>query len=150
MSRRKKITILAVFAIGLLLILWFKLPFERTYTASLVRSGAEESPLYGQTVDVTVHVRVQRYFLRSPTHSGTVTVEGDTYSTVGGNIVPTYTLSGAFENTDSFTMVCSEWQGNYLRTRCVAQIEDGQIVEVYLRDKTDAFAGRYIPADSSR
>ncbi len=150
-SKRKKIAILTVFAIGLALIVWFKLPFEKTYTATLVRTGAEESPLYGETVNVTVQVRVQRYFFQSPTHTGTVTVEEDTYSNnYGGNLVPTFSLTGAFENTDTFVMVCSEWQGNYLQTRCIAQIEDGQIIEVYLRDKTGAFAGRYCPEEILR
>ena len=149
-SRRKKMAILAVFVLGLALIVWFKLPFERTYTATLVRSAEEDAVLYGETIDVTVNVRVQRYFFRAPTHDGTVTVENDTFSNEGGNLVPTFSLTGAFESTDSFTMSCYEWQGSYMLTRCVAIIDDGEITHLHLRDKSGASAGQYAPANDSQ
>lgn len=150
-SRKKKIVILAAFVLGLLLIVWFKLPFERTYTATLVRSVEGDAALYGETIDVTVNVRVQRYFFRAPTHDGTVTVEGDTFSNEGGgNLVAEFSLTGAFESTDSFTMSCYEWQGSYMLTRCVAIIDDGEITHLHLRDKTGASAGQYAPANDSQ
>ncbi|MBQ8747205.1 MAG: hypothetical protein IJZ08_04985 [Clostridia bacterium] len=149
-SRRKKIAILAVFVIGLALIVWFKLPFERTYTAALVRTDAGDVELYGETVDVTVTVRVQRYFFRSPAHSGTVTVGNETFSNEGGNLVPTFSLTGAFESTDSFTMSCYEWQGSYVLTRCVAIIDDGEIIHLHLRDKSGASAGQYAQTNDSQ
>lgn len=150
-SRKKKIAILTVFVIGLLLIVWFKLPFERTYTATLVRTDAGDVELYGEMIDVTVNVRVQRCFFRAPTHDGTVTVEGDTFSNEGGgNLAPTFSLTGAFESTDSFTMSCYEWQGSYMLTRCIALVDDGQITHVHLRDNTGVSAGQYAPANDSQ
>lgn len=149
-SRKKKIAILSVFALGLLLILWFKLPFERTYTATLVRSAEGDAVLYGETIDVTVNVRVQRYFFRSPAHSGTVTVGNETFSNEGGNLVPTFSLTGALESTDSFTMSCCEWHGSYMLTRCVAIIDDGEITHLHLRDKSGVSAGQYAPANDSQ
>lgn len=149
-SKQKKLAILAVFVIGLVLIVWFKLPFEKTYTATLMRTDAGDIELYGELIDVTVRVRVQRYFFRAPTHIGTVTVEDDTFSNEGGNLVPTFSLTGAFESTDSFTMSCYEWQGSYMLTRCIALVDDGQITHVHLRDKTGASAGQYSPANNSQ
>ena len=149
-SRRKKMAILAVFAVGLALIVWFKLPFERTYTATLVRTDAGDVELYGELIDVTVNVRVQRYFFHSPVHSGTVTVGNETFSNEGGNLVPTFSLTGALESTDSFTMSCYEWQGSYMLTRCVAIIDDGEITHLHLQDKTGASAGQYAPANDSQ
>lgn len=142
-TKRKKTVILVGIFIGIALLIWFKMPYQRTYTAELMLHDAGEAALYGTLVDVTVDVRVQRYFLRSPTHEGTVTVEGDTFSTPGGTLVPTFSLLGALENTASFTLVCSEWQGNYLLTRCVADVENGMITSVYLRDEAGVYAGQY-------
>ncbi len=142
---RKKRIILVFAFVGILLLVWFKLPFTRTYTATLMMTDAGEVSLYGETVDVSVNVRVQRYFFKSPTHNGTVTVEGDTYSTGGGNLVPTFSLTGAFERTDSFTMACYEWHGSYMLTRCIARVEGGQIVNVYMQDTQGVYAGQYGP-----
>ncbi|MBR2848832.1 MAG: hypothetical protein IKB87_05195 [Clostridia bacterium] len=142
-TRRKKIAILMAFVIGIVAIIWFKLPFERTYTETLVQTDAGETALYGETIDVSVHVRVKRYFFRSPTHEGTVTVEGDTFSNVNGTFVPTFSLTGAMEDPSSFLMVCSEWQGSYLLTRCIAHVEDGMITHVYLKDGAGVYAGQY-------
>ncbi len=144
-SSGKKIAILVVFVLGLLLIVWFKLPFERTYTATLMQTAEGDVSLYGDRFDVTVNVRVQRYFLQSPTYSGTVTVDGETFSNEGGNLTPTFSLTGAFESTDAFTMSCYEWHGSHMLTRCIALIDDGQITHVHLRDTTGASAGQYGP-----
>ncbi len=144
-SQRKKTAIIIGIAAGLILLIWFKLPFQLTYTAALVRTDEGETALYGETVDLTVHVRVQRYFFRSPTHEGTVNVDADTFSTVGGTLVPTFSLTGALEDPSSFHLVCSEWQGNYLLTRCIAHVESGVITNVYLRDETGVYAGQYGP-----
>ncbi len=144
-SGRKKIFILVGLLAGVILLVWFKMPYQKTYTASLYRTDAGETALYGDTVDVTVHVRIRRYFFRSPTHDGTVTVNGDTFSTPGGTLVPTYSLTGAFEDPSSFLLACSEWQGNYLLTRCIALVERGEITHLHLRDNAGVYAGQYGP-----
>ena len=149
-SQKKKTVILVGILIGIAILVWFKLPYQRIYTAVLYLTDAGETAPYGETVDVTVHVHVQRYFLRSPTHEGTVTVQGDTFSTVGGTLVPTFSLTGALEDPSSFHLVCSEWQGSYLLTRCIAFVENGVIENVYLRDDAGVYAGQYgpLPKDS--
>ena len=144
-SRKKKIVILALFFVGLLALIWYKIPYEKTYTAELMIREEGERPMYGNLIDVEVRVKVQRYFFYDTVHTGTVIVEGDRYETPKKieKVLSPMNMMGAFLNTDSFTLFCSEWHGDYLLTRCIAAVSNGKIVNVYLVDDAGVYAGQY-------
>lgn len=144
-SRKKKIVILALFFVGLLVLIWYKLPYEKTYTAELMIRDEGERPMYGNLVDVEVRVKVQRYFFYDTVHTGTVIVEGDRYETPKKieKVFSPLNMMGAFLDADSFALQCSEWHGDYLLTRCIAMVSNGKIVNVYLVDDAGVYAGQY-------
>jgi len=146
-SKKKKIVILVLFFVGLLVLVWYRIPYEKTYTAELLIRDEGERPMYGDLVDVEVRVKVQRYFFYDTVHTGTVTVNGDRYETpkkIVKNFAPLNML-GTFLDADSFALQCSEWHGDYLLTRCIATVSDGRIVNVYLMDDAGVYAGQYGP-----
>ncbi len=143
--RKTKIAIIAFFALCVALVVWYKIPYERTYTAELMRWDEGETDLYGTLADVEIRVKVQRYFFAMPAHIGTVTVNGDEYTNDIGTFVPAKSLLGAFASPETFEIVCSEFHGSYLLTRCIAFVENGQITGLYVRDRTGAYAGQYGP-----
>lgn len=142
-SRRTRMRIVLLAAAGLLLLALYKLPYEKTYCAELVLSAPGERPLYGETVGVTVRVRVQRYFLAGALHVGTVQVEGDGYTAGDRDSASRRTLSGTFADADTFMLSALERHGDYLLERCSVSVERGRIAELTLYDRTGAFAGRY-------
>jgi len=145
-SKKKKAVILVLFAVGLIGIILFKLPSERTYTRELMLQEAGERALYGELIDVEIRVKVQRYFFSEPTHTGTVTVNGDVYKNhIGGTLVPAPSLTGAFSDTDTFEMICEEIHGDYILTRCAAGVKGGYISSVTLWDSAGVYVGRYGP-----
>ena len=79
-SKKKKIVILVLFFVGLLALIWYKLPYEKTYTAELMIRDEGERPMYGSLVDVEIRVKVQRYFFYDTVHTGTVIVEGKVFA----------------------------------------------------------------------
>ncbi len=141
-SKKKKTVILVLFLVGLLVLIWYKIPYEKTYTAELPLRDAGERPMYGEFVDVEVRVKVQRHFLYDTVHTGTVIVNGDRYETPA-KMEKVFNVMGAFQDTDSFALHCSEWHGDYLLTRCIAAVSDGQIVNIYLMDDAGVYAGQY-------
>lgn len=143
--RRTKIAIITAFALCVAVLVWYKIPYTKQYTATLSRDEEGVVSIYGNVIDVEINVRIQRYFFAEPTHVGTVTVAGDVITNDTGTFVPTASLFGAFGSTDSFDMVCSAWRGDYLITRCTASVEFGQITALSLRDENGAYAGRYGP-----
>ena len=146
-SKKRKTVILVLFCVGLLLLIWYKIPYEKTYTAELMRSESGERPLYGEQIDVEIRVKVQRYFLYDTVHTGTVIVNGDRYETPAKieKVFSPLNMMGAFTDTDSFALHCSEWHGDYLLTRCIATVSDGRIVNVYFMDDAGVYAGQYAP-----
>ena len=146
-SKKKKTVILVLFLAGLLLLIWYKLPFEKTYTAELMIRDEGERPLYGSLVDVEVHVKVQRYFFYDTVHTGTVIVNGDRYETPKKieKVFSRLNMMGAFTDADSFMLSCPEWHGDFLLQRCLATVENGRIEGIYLRDSAGVYAGFYGP-----
>ena len=146
-SKKKKTVILVLFLAGLLLLIWYKLPFEKTYTAELMIRDEGERHLYGSLVDVEIRVKTQRYLFYDTVHTGTVIVNGDRYETPKKieKVFSPLNMMGAFMDTDSFALHCSEWHGDYLLTRCIATVADGRIVNVYLVDDAGVYAGQYGP-----
>ena len=146
-SKKKKTVILVLFLAGLLLLIWYKLPFEKTYTAELMIRDEGERPLYGSLVDVEVHVKVQRYFFYDTVHTGTVIVNGDRYETPKKieKVFSPLNMMGAFTDADSFMLSCPEWHGDFLLQRCLATVENGRIEGIYLRDSAGVYAGFYGP-----
>ena len=144
-SKKKKTVILILFAVGLLVLIWYRIPFEKTYTAELMLRDEGERSMYGSLVDVEVQVKVQRYFFYDTVHTGTVIVNGDRYETPVRieKVFNPLNMMGAFTDADSFALHCSEWHGDYLLTRCIATVSDGRIVNVYLMDDAGVYAGQY-------
>ncbi len=143
-TKTKKIVILILFAVGLLALIWYRIPYEKTYTAELMLRDAGERSVYGDLIDVEIQVKIQRYFFYDTVHTGTVIVEGDRYTTPE-KIEKVPNIMGAFADSDTFTLVCSEWHGNYLLNRCIAYVADGMIENVYLLDDAGVYAGQYGP-----
>lgn len=144
-SKKKKTVILILFTVGLLVLIWYRIPFEKTYTAELMLRDEGERSMYGSLVDVEIRVKVQRYFLYDTVHTGTVIVNGDRYETPKKieKVFNPLNMMGAFTDADSFALHCSEWHGDYLLTRCIATVSDGRIVNVYLMDDAGVYAGQY-------
>ena len=144
-SKKKKITILVLFCAGLLLLIWYRIPFEKTYTAELMLRDEGERPMYGSLVDVEVQVKVQRYFFYDTVHTGTVIVNGDRYETPKKieKVFNPLNMMGAFTDADSFMLSCPEWHGDFLLQRCLATVENGRIEGIYLRDSAGVYAGFY-------
>ncbi len=146
-TKKKKTVILILFAVGLLALIWYRIPYEKTYTAELMLRDAGERSMYGDLIDVEIQVKVQRYFFYDTVHTGTVFVEGDRYETPKKieKVFNPLNMMGAFLDADSFMLFCQEWHGDYLLERCVATVENGQIMSVYLRDSAGVYAGQYGP-----
>ena len=146
-TKKKKIAILAALCAGVLLLIWYKIPVQRTYTAELMLRGDAERPMYGTLIEAEIRVKAQRYFFYDTVHTGTVTVEGDVYKTPEKieKVFNPLNMLGAFTETDTFALQCSEWHGDYLLTRCIAYVADGRIADIYLTDETGVFAGQYGP-----
>ena len=144
-SKKKKTVILILFTVGLLVLIWYRIPFEKTYTAELMLRDEGERSMYGSLVDVEIRVKVQRYFLYDTVHTGTVIVNGDRYETPKKieKVFNPLNMMGAFTDAESFALHCSEWHGDYLLTRCIATVSDGRIVNVYLMDDAGVYAGQY-------
>lgn len=143
-SKKKKVVILLVLAAGLIGLIWFKLPFEKTYTATLSLWESGETELYGNAIDVNMQVRVQRCFFFEPKHTGTVCIGADVYSDADRDkAVHVFAPTGAFAESDSFVMICDEWHGKYLLTHCRAEVKNGRIVSVSLWDGAGNYAGKY-------
>ena len=145
--KKTKMAIIAFFILCTVLVVWYKIPYERTYTAELMRREAGETEMYGEFIDVEIRVKVQRHFFHDTVHTGTVTVNGDRYATPEKieKVPDLLHMAGDFLDTDTFTLMCSEWHGDYLVNRCIAAVSDGVIVNVYLLDDTGVYAGQYGP-----
>ena len=145
-SKRKKIIVAAVLLLAVLAAVWYKIPYEKACTDTLMWDGEGETPALGTVIDVAVNVRVQRYFFAEPVHVGTVTV-GDQEFTNGntGRFVPTPSLLGAFVNPEVFYLACSEWRGSVLVSTCTAAVENGEVVALSVPDRVNGGSVRYVP-----
>lgn len=144
-SKKKKLVIVFVFLLAAAAVIWYKIPYNAQYTGTLMWDGEGADPPYGTVIDVEIDVRVQRYFFAEPLHMGTVTVGDAVFTNDIGKFVPTPSLSGAFCDKNTFLMVCSEWQGNYLVNRCLADVEFGRITYLQLKDAHGTAVGTYRP-----
>ena len=143
-SGRKKIGILAALALCAVLLALYKIPYEKTYTATLDLYEAGETDRFGGTVDVEVCVRVQRYFLKDATHRGRVIVSGVSYSNKDTPIDDAaLSLFGILSDADTFTVTCTAFRGEYRLTSCVAVLENGEITRVLVRDENGVYAGAF-------
>ena len=145
-SRRKKAVIAGVLLLAVLAAVWYKLPYEREYTDTLMWDGEGEKPALGTVIDVEINVRVQRYFFAEPVHVGTVTV-GDAVFTNDntGKFVPTPSLLGVFVNPEAFYLACSEWRGAVLVPTCIAVVEYGEIEAFSVQDWVSGGSVHYVP-----
>ena len=145
-SGRKKAVIAAVLLLAVLAAVWYKIPYEKEYTDTLMWDGEGETPALGTVIDVTVSVRVQRYFFAEPVHVGTVTVGENEYTNDNtGRFVPTPSLLGAFVNPEAFYLACSEWRGSVLVSTCVAAVENGEIEALSVPDRVHGGTVHYVP-----
>lgn len=149
-ARRTKAVIVLLVLAGMAALIWYKIPYTKTYRAHLVCTEAGERPLYGGTAEVTVCVRVRRYFFAAALHTGTVTVNGDEFAADDAGDASRLRLSGAFADADTFTLSAAERHGDYLLERCCVTVERGRIVGMTLHDNAGVFAGTYENEKSHR
>ncbi len=140
-KKQTKIRIIVAFCLSVLLLLVYKIPYNKTYEATLDLYEEGASEVFGERLDVEIRVRVQRHFLTSATYKGTIVSDGVRY--VCEEDMPGLSLFGILSDPDTFTLTCTEKRGEYLLTAAVAVVEDGEIRRVLLRDENGIYAGAY-------
>ena len=148
-SRKKKIVLLVLLVLAAAAVLWYKLPRTITADAVMTRVETGDSDAYGERVQASLTVRVQRYLFSPARYTGAITVNGETMDNRAFDALRprVFSLTAAAADVSSFLFTAGEWRGRgetrYLLTRCEAVVRRGRLVSLTLHDAAGVFAGRY-------
>lgn len=146
-SQKKKLTVVSVFLVLALVVIFYKTPRAGSYVGvlRLDSNSAEENSIsaYGSRISVKVNLTVHKNVLFTNAASGTIRINDSVFPIDNGSVLALESKLREITDPDDVYLYSTERQGDATFLRCVVYIKNGKIQSVALRDGAGNPAGTY-------
>lgn len=146
-SKKTKLTIIAVFLAMVLIVIFYKVPHADSYVGvlQLDRTSIDENSVaaYGSQINVKVNLTIHNNVLFTNGTSGTIRINNSVFKITDSSVLDIRSKLYEIQNPDSIYIYSTDHTGGVMFTRCAILIKNGKIESVTLRDSAGNHAGTY-------